>query len=259
MLHEKTVQEETISECEDRKVVAAAANVSGHSWYLGCKLAMEWIAATLLLVVLSPLILLLAALVKLTSSGPAFYRQVRLGQNGRPFSICKLRTMTQNCEATTGPVWSGANDPRVTGIGRFLRDTHLDELPQLWNVLRGEMSLIGPRPERPELVARLERLIPHYGDRLLLRPGLTGLAQVQLPADSDVSDVRRKLSHDLYYVRQLSFGLDLRILICTVFHLSSLCLNSVGRLFVKSCASAIEAEFEALHYLDAETRQVKTA
>ncbi|MGE5611975.1 MAG: sugar transferase [Bacillota bacterium] len=259
MLHEKTLQAEIIPEPSDQEVADPISITPNRSWYLGGKLVLDWIVTMLLAVMLAPLILLLAALVKLTSPGPAFYRQVRLGQNKRPFSIYKLRTMTQNCEATTGPVWSNANDPRVTRIGRFLRDTHLDELPQLWNVLRGEMSLIGPRPERPELVARLERLIPHYADRLQLRPGLTGLAQVQLPADSDVSDVRRKLSHDLYYLRELSLGLDLRILICTLFHLASLCLNSVGRLFVRSCAKAVENQLETSPYLGGETRQVKTA
>ncbi|HEX2971796.1 MAG TPA: sugar transferase [Tepidisphaeraceae bacterium] len=258
MFQDKTVQEQMVSELGSPRLSGVIPIIPRRSRYVVCKTAGEWIMALVLLVLLFPLILLLAALVKATSPGPAFYRQTRLGRHGRPFSIYKLRTMTQNCEATTGPVWSNANDPRVTRIGRLFRDTHLDELPQLWNVLRGEMSLIGPRPERPELVARLERVIPHYSDRLQLRPGLTGLAQVQLPADSDLSDVQRKLSYDLYYVRQASFGLDVRILVCTVFHLSALGLNCVGKLFVKSCTRAIE-NVEVPTSLDTETRQVRTA
>ena len=106
---------------------------------------------------------------------------MRLGKNGRPFRLHKIRTMRHDCEKATGPRWAVPGDPRITPLGRFLRQTHLDELPQLWNVLRGEMSLVGPRPERPEFVPDLEQAIPHYRDRLLVRPGVTGLAQVQLP------------------------------------------------------------------------------
>ena len=151
----------------------------------------------------APLILLAMALVKLTSRGPAIYRQVRAGLGGRPFTIYKIRTMAHDCEARTGPVWATADDPRVTPLGRFLRRSHLDELPQLWNVLRGEMSLVGPRPERPEFVAQLQRAIPDYRRRLQVPPGVTGLAQVQLPPDTDLAGVRRKLVYDLYYIRRM--------------------------------------------------------
>src|SRR5207245_11798669 len=123
------------------------------------------------------------------------------------------------CEKLTGPRCATPHEPRITAVGRILRRTHLDELPQLWNVLRGEMSLVGPRPERPEFVAHLERAIPLYRDRLLVRPGLTGLSQLQLPADTNVENVRRKLGYDLYYVQRHSMGLDLRILLGTGLHI----------------------------------------
>src|SRR5439155_3872848 len=167
------------------------------------KAVLDRVAALALLVLGGPLILVLALLVKLTSRGPAFYTQTRLGRHGVPFTICKLRTMMNKCESLTGPRWSMPGDPRVTGLGRFLRATHLDELPQLLNVLRGDMSLIGPRPERPEFLPELERACPRYRERLAVRPGVTGLAQVQLPADTNIASVRRKLAYDLYYIRHV--------------------------------------------------------
>jgi lipopolysaccharide/colanic/teichoic acid biosynthesis glycosyltransferase len=174
---------------------------------------------TLLLFAL-PVILIATLVVKLTSRGPAFYGQTRSGRNGRPFTIHKIRTMQHNCESKSGVRWATPNDPRVTQVGRVLRRLHIDELPQLWNVLRGEMGLIGPRPERPEIIERLERDIPNYNERLLIRPGMTGLAQVQLPPDSDLDSVRRKLRYDLYYVREESFLLDVKILLCTALYLA---------------------------------------
>jgi lipopolysaccharide/colanic/teichoic acid biosynthesis glycosyltransferase len=175
----------------------------------------EFVTALVLLVLTAPLILLAALLVKLTSRGPVIYSQTRLGLNGRPFSLFKIRTMIHDCESLTGARWSIPGDPRITPVGQFLRRTHLDELPQLWNVLRGEMSLIGPRPERPEFIPGLERALPNYRLRLLVRPGVSGLAQVQLKADTDLQSVRRKLSYDLYYVRHASLWLDLRLVLCT--------------------------------------------
>jgi lipopolysaccharide/colanic/teichoic acid biosynthesis glycosyltransferase len=171
----------------------------------------------------------MAALVRLTSSGPAFYFQTRLGRGGRHYRICKLRTMRHDCEARTGAVWSVPGDVRVTPIGRILRDTHLDELPQLFNVLCGHMALIGPRPERPEIVCRIEREVPDYRQRLRVRPGVTGLAQMRLPADVDVAGVRRKLAHDLDYIRRMSPVLDLRIAAATV------------RYFVAAAADAVRS------------------
>jgi lipopolysaccharide/colanic/teichoic acid biosynthesis glycosyltransferase len=188
-----------------------------HGWYRPYKRAGEFTAALVLFVLTAPLVLVLAALVKLTSRGPAFYTQTRIGQNGRLFTIYKLRTMVHDCESLTGPRWSIPGDPRVTRLGQFLRRSHLDELPQLINVLRGEMSLIGPRPERPEFLPALERAVPLYRERLAVRPGVTGLAQVHLAADTAIDNVRRKLTYDLFYIQHLSPWLDLRILCGTVF------------------------------------------
>jgi lipopolysaccharide/colanic/teichoic acid biosynthesis glycosyltransferase len=199
----------------DRLTGRAAGRRPGLGTYATCKGAVDFVLAILLLVVTAPLVLTALILVRLTSRGPAIYAQTRLGRDGRPFTLYKLRTMAHDCERETGPRWATSNDPRVTRIGRFLRNTHLDELPQLWNVLRGDMSLVGPRPERPEFVHQLERAIPLYRQRLRVRPGLTGLAQVQLPPDVDLAGVRRKLARDVYYIQHQSLGLDLRILLST--------------------------------------------
>jgi len=187
------------------------------SLYAALKPAFDIALAVMLLPIAVPLILLSALLVKLTSKGPAFYTQVRLGKNGRPYKLYKIRTMIHDCERLTGACWSKPGDPRVTPVGRFLRASHLDELPQLLNVLKGDMSLVGPRPERPELIPDLEDALPGYRQRLQVKPGVTGLAQVQLPADTDLCSVRNKLSYDLYYVRQYGFWLDLRIIAATAF------------------------------------------
>jgi lipopolysaccharide/colanic/teichoic acid biosynthesis glycosyltransferase len=187
--------------------------------YEGIKAVVETAAAALMLVAFSPLIAVTAVLVRLTSSGPAFYSQIRLGRHGRPYRIWKIRTMTHNCERQSGARWCAPGDARVTPVGRFLRKSHLDELPQLWNVIRGDMSLIGPRPERPEFIPELERNIPRYRERLQVRPGVTGLAQVQLPADTDLDSVRRKLTCDLYYVEHISAWLDVQILLSTGSHI----------------------------------------
>lgn len=195
---------------------AKAIELPDSNWYLPCKAAADFILAVLLFILTLPLMILAMALVKLTSRGPFIYSQIRVGRDRRTFNIYKIRTMKHDCERLTGAIWSPRHDPRITPIGRFLRLTHLDELPQLWNILRGEMSLVGPRPERPEFVVELERAIPCYGDRLLVRPGVTGLAQVQLPPDTDLNSVRSKLACDLYYVQRFSPWLDLRILLGTV-------------------------------------------
>jgi lipopolysaccharide/colanic/teichoic acid biosynthesis glycosyltransferase len=202
----------------------------------------EWPAALILCVLTLPLVAVLAALAKASSPGPAFYRQIRLGRYGVPFAMYKIRTMAHNCEGATGPRWASANDPRVTRIGRFLRETHLDELPQLWHVLQGHMSLIGPRPERPEMAATIERRFPRFCLRLQMRPGLTGLAQVHLPADTDIEGVGDKLEYDLYYVRNVSPWLDLRVCVCTALYLMGLCLSGVGKMVVKSYCKAVERD-----------------
>jgi lipopolysaccharide/colanic/teichoic acid biosynthesis glycosyltransferase len=204
------------------------------SVYSSCKMTAEWLASLLALVALTPFMALAAILVKASSGGPAFYCQVRLGRNGRPYRVYKIRTMVHQAEAKTGAVWAAQDDPRVTPIGRFLRDTHLDELPQLWNILRGEMSLIGPRPERPEIASQLESVLPNYRKRLHVRPGLTGLAQLRLPADSDVTGVRRKLSYDLYYVRRVSPMLDVRIAASTGFYLLARLSKAMSDVLVRA-------------------------
>jgi lipopolysaccharide/colanic/teichoic acid biosynthesis glycosyltransferase len=186
------------------------------SWYAGVKGLVDFVAALFLFIFFAPVMFLAALLVKLTSRGPAFYSQTRLGRFGQPYTIYKIRTMTHDCESLTGARWAMLEgDPRITPVGNFLRLTHLDELPQLWNVLRGDMSLVGPRPERPEFIPQLEAAIPRYRERLLVRPGVTGLAQIQAPADTDIASVRRKLAYDLYYVQGFDFWLDVRIIFGT--------------------------------------------
>jgi lipopolysaccharide/colanic/teichoic acid biosynthesis glycosyltransferase len=180
---------------------------------------LDVLLATLLLLVTWPLLLVGIFVVRLSSPGSVFYSQTRLGRRGKPFQIYKIRTMHNDCERISGPAWSANGDPRVFRVGRLLRRTHIDELPQLWNIMRGDMSLVGPRPERPEFVPQLERVLPCYRQRLDVQPGLTGLAQVHLPPDSDLESVRRKLAFDLYYIRRRALWLDLRILAATVFKL----------------------------------------
>lgn len=179
------------------------------------KIAFDQMCAALLMVVTAPVMVLAIALVKATSSGPGIYTQTRLGRHGRHFTIYKIRTMCQDAEGLTGPRWSLPGDPRITPIGHILRTLHIDELPQLWNVLRGEMSLVGPRPERPEIAAELRVKIPEYDSRLSVKPGLTGYAQIHLPPDETIESVRTKLSYDLHYIQHQSPALDLYILICT--------------------------------------------
>lgn len=188
-------------------------------WYLGIKVGIDYTVAVLLLPFAVCLVAIAAVAVKLTSPGPVFYTQTRVGINGRRYKIVKIRTMHHDCELKTGIQWSQKGDSRVTLVGRFLRLTHIDELPQLWNVLKGEMSLVGPRPERPEVIQAkgLDHLVPGYKHRLLVKPGVTGLSQVQLPADTDVTSVRHKVAYDLYYIQHQSLWMDLRILAATLF------------------------------------------
>jgi len=180
--------------------------------YLGWRDKVDYLCALILFVATAPLVLLAALAVKLTSRGPVIYSQRRVGLNGRVFEIYKLRSMYHDCERHTGPVWSLPGDRRITPVGWILRASHLDELPQLWNVLRGDMSLIGPRPERPEIVAQLEEQIPGYRKRLGVAPGITGLAQVCHGPDINLASVRRKQRYDLFYLRNVNPGLDLWIL-----------------------------------------------
>jgi lipopolysaccharide/colanic/teichoic acid biosynthesis glycosyltransferase len=198
-----------------------------------------------MLVFASPLLLLAAVLVKATSRGPILYSQIRLGRGGKPFRIYKVRSMYHECEKHSGAQWCKPGDSRITPVGRFLRRTHIDELPQLWNVLRGDMSLVGPRPERPEFIPQLEDALPRYRERLLVRPGLSGLAQVQLPPDTDLDSVRRKLAHDLGYVERMSFWLDLRILICTGLHVLGVSYAWGARKFRLPVGAELEQAYSA--------------
>ncbi len=164
----------------------------------------------------SPLMLLTALLIKLDSPGPILYRQERVGLHGKIFTVYKFRSMKPDAEVGRGPSWASQRDPRVTRIGSFIRLSRIDELPQLVNVLTGEMSFIGPRPERPHFVETLARLIPNYHDRAFVKPGLTGWAQVNFPYGASVEDARMKLAYDLYYVRHRSLLLDILIMFSTV-------------------------------------------
>jgi lipopolysaccharide/colanic/teichoic acid biosynthesis glycosyltransferase len=184
--------------------------------YAEFKRAMDILFALPCLLVALPVIVVLAVVVKLTSKGPAFYLQERVGKDGRIFKMAKLRTMIANAEAESGPVWATKNDPRETLVGRVLRRTHLDELPQLWNVLKGDMSVIGPRPERPVFVERFKRDIPNYTDRLAVRPGITGWAQVNHVYDRNVDDVREKVRFDCEYIDKMGLAIDLKILVGTL-------------------------------------------
>ncbi|WP_291298687.1 exopolysaccharide biosynthesis polyprenyl glycosylphosphotransferase [Elioraea sp.] len=175
------------------------------------------IAGSLALLVLTlPLLLLTALAIRLDSPGPVLYRQERVGRNGQVFTLLKFRSMRADAEAPGTPRWATTRDDRVTRVGRFIRLTRIDEIPQAINVLRGDMALVGPRPERPAFVEQLSRAIPHYQDRDSVRPGITGWAQVNYPYGASVDDARMKLAYDLYYVKHRSLFLDLLILVATV-------------------------------------------
>jgi exopolysaccharide biosynthesis polyprenyl glycosylphosphotransferase len=172
-----------------------------------------------------PLLLLSAIVIKLTSDGPVFYRQERVGLHGKTFSVLKFRSMYIDAEAKSGPQWSVQNDPRITPVGRILRKFRIDEFPQMFNVLKGEMSFVGPRPERPYFVETLKRDIPYYDVRHYVRPGVTGWAQVKYPYGASVADSYQKLQYDLYYAKHMSLLLDLTI----VFKTLKVVLSGDGR------------------------------
>jgi len=173
------------------------------------------VSLTCLLLVL-PVIPLVILAIRLDSKGPVLYKQQRVGRNNVPFYVYKFRTMKTDAEAETGPVWAGQDDPRITRIGKFLRASRLDEIPQLWNVLRGDMAFVGPRPERPEFVEWLTKEIPYYPLRHVVRPGVTGWAQVRYKYGNSVEDTKEKLQYDLFYIKNASLGLDLLIMFQTV-------------------------------------------
>jgi sugar transferase (PEP-CTERM system associated) len=168
------------------------------------------------LILAAPLFPLIMLAIRLDSQGPIFYSQTRVGKAGQVFKVVKFRTMCQDAEAANGPQWAGDRDPRVTRVGKFLRSSRLDEIPQLWCVLKGDMAFVGPRPERPEFIEWLSKEIPYYGVRHMVRPGLTGWAQVKYKYGSTIEDSREKLQYDLYYIKNASIGLDLLIMFLTV-------------------------------------------
>ena len=187
-------------------------------WEEGVKRGMDIAVAGAVLVLGAPLFLLIALAIKLDSPGPVFYRQKRVGKDGGQFDILKFRSMFRDAERS-GPQWAQKHDPRITRVGRVLRKLHLDELPQAINVLKGEMSLVGPRPERPMFVEQLTKEIPMYPRRLRVRPGITGWAQVKHKYDESVDDVRKKVQYDFYYIENMSLRTDLKILFSTVSHM----------------------------------------
>jgi lipopolysaccharide/colanic/teichoic acid biosynthesis glycosyltransferase len=206
------------------------AEMQAHEVRNQLTVIMEYLLVSLLLVVSAPVMALACLLVRLTSRGPVLYTQQRMGLGGRCFTIYKIRTMYHDSE-TSGPTWCVQGDRRITPVGRFLRWAHLDELPQLINILRGDMGLVGPRPERPEIVAKLERAVPEYRLRLLIRPGLTGLAQVLQGPDADLGTVRRKLDLDLHYLDHRSTWLDLKIILATFPHVLRVPPSIIARAF----------------------------
>jgi lipopolysaccharide/colanic/teichoic acid biosynthesis glycosyltransferase len=183
--------------------------------FRAAKRALDYVIAGTAIVLTAPLMLLIALLVKLTSNGPAIYSQQRVGKNGKTFSILKFRSMSVDAEKGTGAVWAKKNDPRVTPLGVFLRKSHLDELPQLFNVLKGEMSIVGPRPERPEMVKTLKETISDYEKRLQVLPGITGLAQVMHRYDETIADVKAKVKYDLLYIKKMCWMAEMRIVALT--------------------------------------------
>ncbi|MDT8069747.1 MAG: TIGR03013 family PEP-CTERM/XrtA system glycosyltransferase [Terriglobia bacterium] len=178
--------------------------------------AVSILASLILLLCFAPLLPFIVLAIKLTSPGPVLFSQNRVGKNGRIFKLYKFRTMRQDAEAGTGAVWAQQNDPRITTVGRFLRKTRLDEIPQLWNVLKGDMGFVGPRPERPEFVQWLVDAIPYYNLRHIIRPGITGWAQTKYQYGASLEETQQKLSYDLYYIKHISVMLDLMIIFGTI-------------------------------------------
>jgi len=186
-------------------------------WEEVAKRTLDIIFSLFVLMAGLPLWLLIACYIKLDSHGHVLYRQVRVGRNSNHFKIYKFRSMHLDAEKKSGPIWAGKNDPRVTNAGRILRKTHLDEVPQFINVLKGDMSLVGPRPERPFFVDKLTKEIPLYNHRHRVRPGITGWAQVKHKYDENMDDVRAKIKYDLFYIENISWRLDLKILFNTIY------------------------------------------
>jgi lipopolysaccharide/colanic/teichoic acid biosynthesis glycosyltransferase len=206
----------------------------------------DLIVACTLTVLALPVMAIIALAIKLESAGPVFYQQERVGLRGRRFILLKFRSMVHDAEPDGQPVWAAEHDLRITRLGLYLRSRHLDELPQLFNVLWGDMSMVGPRPERPYFVDRLTKMIPSFPERLNVNPGITGWAQIHYPYTASIEDARRKLSYDLYYIRNRSFILDVVILLSTVRVIISQrardnrSLRTIGKLGLSSGQRSIE-------------------
>ncbi len=186
-------------------------------WEKKAKRFIDISVSLIILILTFPVFIATAIAIRLESAGPVLFRQERSGLNGKPFMMVKFRSMFQDAETKTGPVWASKDDPRITRVGKFIRKVRIDELPQMINVLKGEMSLVGPRPERPYFVEKLSEQIPYYKRRLRVRPGVTGWAQVKHKYDETIEDVRKKLNYDLFYIENFNLRNDLKILFRTAF------------------------------------------
>jgi len=214
-LHEELAQEIPLDHINDEWLFLASMNNSRFH-IRRVKRLVDVIVSLVGLVLTAPVAAVTTVLIKLTSRGSALYRQERLGRDSQPFELLKFRTMVTDAEKLTGPIWAAEDDPRITRLGKVLRKTRIDEIPQLINVLRGEMSLVGPRPERAVFIRQLAEKIPFYAERLLVPPGITGWAQVMFPYAASVEDSRRKLQYDLYYIKHMSFLIDMFVFLKTV-------------------------------------------
>ncbi len=215
---------------ETRKDVGAGmleslADICDNQCSSAFKQLIDLVFAGLIAIVLLPIFPIIYLLIKLDSPGPVLYRQKRVGRNKRIFMMYKFRTMVANAEKDTGPVWSRKGDPRITRVGWWLRKTYIDELPQFINILFGDMSLVGPRPERPELMSEFEKLVPGFSRRTSAKPGITGLAQVRRLYKMVVPDIRNKLRYDLFYIKKQCCVFDLKIILKTVNFWIQSCLR----------------------------------
>jgi len=213
--YERSAKEIPLDHIDDEWLMHAAMNAS-RIHIRNLKRMMDILAAAVGLLLALPIMLLTVIAIRLDSPGPVLFRQKRSGQEGKPYTLYKFRSMREDAETQSGAVWAGKEDPRVTRVGRFLRLSRIDEIPQLYNVLRGEMSLIGPRPERPEFIGELAERIPFYRERLLVPPGITGWAQVNYPYTASIRAARRKVQYDLYYIKHMSLFLDVVIMLRTL-------------------------------------------
>jgi exopolysaccharide biosynthesis polyprenyl glycosylphosphotransferase len=216
-LYERLMQKIPLADLEETWFLENIENAA--RFYDPLKRACETVSALAIGIILLPVEALIAIAVRLTSPGPVLIRQTRVGENGKVFTLFKFRSMIAMAPdgqaEVNGPQWSGENDPRITPLGKFLRKSHLDELPQLWNVIRGDLSFVGPRPERPEIVEKLKEQIPYYEARLLVKPGVTGWAQINYRSDRTIDDVRQKLQYDVFYLKNRSVVLDLAVIVKT--------------------------------------------